>query len=204
MPPPVTQILMASGFSRRRMRMAWRSSHGPSTWSPQGWPVLDISNGSLWQSPWPAVRQKPRPVAKMRGPFMTPMFTRSRMAMPLRPISHTVVRPWVTASYACFTAQACFWATVSMTQSFGEVAREVDVRVDDARHDGAARDIAHLIALGDLGGGAGVGDLLVVYQHQAVLDRRCARTVYELATLERDLAHNNTSNSHKPLSVAYR
>ncbi len=39
------------------------------------------------------------------------------MAMPLRPISHTVVRPWVTASYACFTAQACFWATVSMTQS---------------------------------------------------------------------------------------
>ena len=98
MPPPVAQILMASGFSRRRTRTAWRSSHGPSTWSPQGWESLLTCSGSLWESPWPAVRQNPRPVAKMRGPFMTPMFTRSRMAMPLRPISQTVVRPWVSAS----------------------------------------------------------------------------------------------------------
>ena len=71
----------------------------------------------------------------------------------------------------------------------GEVAREVQVGVDKAGHDRLAGAVLDLVAVGDLGAGAGVGDLLAVDEDEGVVDRRGAGAVHKTAAHECELAH---------------
>ena len=75
----------------------------------------------------------------------------------------------------------------------GQVAGEMQVAVDEARHDGLAGDVADLIALGDLRALASVGDLGVVDEDKGVLDGGGAGAVNELAAYERVLCHGSSS-----------
>ena len=116
-PPPVAQILIASGFSRILRRTAFRRSHGLSTHSAHGCAARFCSMESLCESPCPAVAQNPSPVATMRGPFITPASTMFLICMPNLEISPTVVRPDSRHSCACCTATTAFWMLSSSTQS---------------------------------------------------------------------------------------
>ena len=73
----------------------------------------------------------------------------------------------------------------------GEVAGEVQVGVDEARHDSLAGAVLDLVASGHLGAGTGVGDLVVVNEDEGVLDRSSAGAVDEDAAYECVLSHSS-------------
>ena len=75
----------------------------------------------------------------------------------------------------------------------GQISREVQVGVDQARHDGPSRDVTQLEALGNLGAPTGIGQLVVLDQNEAVVDGSGTSTINELATCKRVLAHIETS-----------
>ena len=121
-PPPVAQILMASGFSRSLRRTAFLRSQGLSTHSPHGWLSRFCSMETLWESPWEQVAQKPLPDATTLGPFITFCSIMLRIWIPKREISPTVVSPASRHSCACWTATTAFC-------KFGSVGQSVSLSV---------------------------------------------------------------------------
>ena len=75
----------------------------------------------------------------------------------------------------------------------GQVAGEVQMGIDQAGHDGLAGDVAGLVIGAVLLLGAGVNDLLVLYQNQRVLDRLGAGAVDQQTANKCYLTHNETN-----------
>ena len=71
----------------------------------------------------------------------------------------------------------------------GQVAGEVQVGIDKTWHNGAALDVADLIALWNLSARTSISDLLVVYEDKRILNRSGASAVNELSAYKSNLTH---------------